>query len=267
MTEPLLDVRGLCAGYGATEILRGVDLAVGEGEIVAVLGSNGAGKSTLNRTISGVVRAWRGAIRFDGVPIEREKPAAIVARGLKQYVIGQRRRRTVASVGWTSRSAGRRRSCCRCTGWPPRCPRPPRPRMRRPGMGRRLPRVRAGPAPTGSCAAAGSCWCRATRRPVCGCRWTRSPGGAGAARRAGPSGRQAALPTRTRPAPRGRGGGEGAPTTALAVQARGGLIHVFLPPIEELDPWMELIGPSSTPRPPWGCRWCWRGNRRRTTHG
>ena len=53
----LLAVSGLRAGYGATEILRGVDLDVGPGEIVAVLGSNGAGKSTLNRTISGVVRA------------------------------------------------------------------------------------------------------------------------------------------------------------------------------------------------------------------
>ena len=62
----LLAVGGLHAGYGATEILRGIDLAVNDGEIVAVLGSNGAGKSTLNRAISGVLRAWRGAIRFDG---------------------------------------------------------------------------------------------------------------------------------------------------------------------------------------------------------
>ena len=66
MAEPLLTVNGLHAGYGATEILRGIDLAVGAGEIVAVLGSNGAGKSTLNRAISGVLRPWRGAIRFDG---------------------------------------------------------------------------------------------------------------------------------------------------------------------------------------------------------
>ena len=57
---------GLHAGYGATEILRGIDLAVNDGEIVAVLGSNGAGKSTLNRAISGVLRPWRGAIRFGG---------------------------------------------------------------------------------------------------------------------------------------------------------------------------------------------------------
>ncbi len=59
MAEPLLTVAGLHTGYGATEILRGVDLSVQAGEIVAVLGSNGAGKSTLNRTISGVVRPWQ----------------------------------------------------------------------------------------------------------------------------------------------------------------------------------------------------------------
>jgi branched-chain amino acid transport system ATP-binding protein len=60
------------------------------GEIVAVLGSNGTGKSTLNRTISGVTRAWRGAIRFEGAPIERERPAAIVARGLIHVPEGRR---------------------------------------------------------------------------------------------------------------------------------------------------------------------------------
>jgi branched-chain amino acid transport system ATP-binding protein len=81
-TEPLLDIRALCAGYGDTDVLRGVDLKVEPGEIVAVLGSNGVGKSTLNRAISGIVRARSGAILFDGAAIEHEKPAAIVARGL-----------------------------------------------------------------------------------------------------------------------------------------------------------------------------------------
>jgi len=78
----LLDIQGLHAGYGETEVLRGVDLVVNSGEIVAVLGSNGVGKSTLNRTISGILRARAGSIRFDGGSIEREKPAVIVARGL-----------------------------------------------------------------------------------------------------------------------------------------------------------------------------------------
>ena len=82
MSDALLSVGGLVAGYGPVEVLHGIDLDVAAGEIVAVLGSNGAGKSTLNRTISGVLRAKRGSIRFAGSAIEREKPAAIVARGL-----------------------------------------------------------------------------------------------------------------------------------------------------------------------------------------
>ena len=90
MPEPILAVSGVHAGYGATEILRGVDLTVGRGEIVAVLGSNGAGKSTLNRTISGVMRPRRGAILFAGAAIERERPAAIVARGLIHVPEGRR---------------------------------------------------------------------------------------------------------------------------------------------------------------------------------
>jgi branched-chain amino acid transport system ATP-binding protein len=90
MAEPLLAVSDLRAGYGATEILRGVDLAVHAGEIVAVLGANGAGKSTLNRAISGVIRPWSGDIRFDGTAIAREPPSAIVARGLIHVPEGRR---------------------------------------------------------------------------------------------------------------------------------------------------------------------------------
>src|SRR5262245_37047729 len=90
MPEPLLSVSGLHAGYGATEILRGVNLTVRHNEIVAVLGSNGAGKSTLNRAISGVLRAWRGAIDFAGAAIERAKPSSIVAQGLIHVPEGRR---------------------------------------------------------------------------------------------------------------------------------------------------------------------------------
>ncbi len=90
MADGLLSVQGLRAGYGETEVLRGVDLSVEVGEIVAVLGSNGVGKSTLNRTLSGVVAARAGAIRFDGTSIECEKPPAIVARGLIHVPEGRR---------------------------------------------------------------------------------------------------------------------------------------------------------------------------------
>jgi branched-chain amino acid transport system ATP-binding protein len=89
-TSALLAVENLRAGYGETEVLRGVDLSVNVGEIVAVLGSNGVGKSTLNRTISGIVRAHAGSIRFDGVTIEHEKPGSIVKRGLIHVPEGRR---------------------------------------------------------------------------------------------------------------------------------------------------------------------------------
>ena len=65
-------------------------LVVEPGEIVAVLGSNGVGKSTLNRTISGILRARSGSIRFDGAAIEHEKPPAIVKRGLIHVPEGRR---------------------------------------------------------------------------------------------------------------------------------------------------------------------------------
>jgi branched-chain amino acid transport system ATP-binding protein len=88
--DALLSVRALSAGYGETEVLRGIDLDVEHGEIVAVLGSNGAGKSTLNAAVSGILRCRGGVIRFAGAPIERDSPAAIVARGLVHVPEGRR---------------------------------------------------------------------------------------------------------------------------------------------------------------------------------
>jgi branched-chain amino acid transport system ATP-binding protein len=78
----MLEVMGLRAGYGATEVLRGLDLSVQPGEIVAVLGANGVGKTTLNKVLSGVVSARAGAIRFDGKPITTASASAIVEAGL-----------------------------------------------------------------------------------------------------------------------------------------------------------------------------------------
>ena len=91
MVEPLLAVKGLHTGYGSTEILRGIDLDVHPGEIVTVLGSNGAGKSTMSRTISGVMRPWRGSHPLQGSSHRaRERPAEIVARGLIHVPEGRR---------------------------------------------------------------------------------------------------------------------------------------------------------------------------------
>jgi branched-chain amino acid transport system ATP-binding protein len=88
--EALLSVRGLHAGYGEVEILRGIDLVVGAGDMVAVLGANGAGKSTLNMAISGLVRARQGSIEFDGQPIQNADPAEIVTAGLVHVPEGRR---------------------------------------------------------------------------------------------------------------------------------------------------------------------------------
>jgi branched-chain amino acid transport system ATP-binding protein len=86
----VLEVAGLRAGYGTVEILRGVDLAVDAGEIVALLGSNGAGKSTLNNTVCGLYRAFGGAIRFEGKDIADASSMTIVEAGLIQVPEGRR---------------------------------------------------------------------------------------------------------------------------------------------------------------------------------
>jgi branched-chain amino acid transport system ATP-binding protein len=86
----LLEVKGLRAGYGAIEVLRGVDLEVRAGEIVALLGSNGAGKSTLNNNLCGLYRPFGGAIRFAGEQIAGAATTRIVEAGLVQVPEGRR---------------------------------------------------------------------------------------------------------------------------------------------------------------------------------
>jgi branched-chain amino acid transport system ATP-binding protein len=89
-TEPLLSVRGLRSGYGAIEVLRGIDLDIAHGEIVALLGSNGAGKTTFNQTVSALVPARAGSIRFDGREIAHTHYREVVARGLIHVPEGRR---------------------------------------------------------------------------------------------------------------------------------------------------------------------------------
>jgi branched-chain amino acid transport system ATP-binding protein len=87
---PLLEVQALRGGYGNVEVLRGVDLAVGSGEIVALLGTNGAGKSTLNNTVCGLYPAFAGRVRFAGADITHTASTRIVAAGLVQVPEGRR---------------------------------------------------------------------------------------------------------------------------------------------------------------------------------
>ena len=85
----LLVCRSVDVAYDGVQVLFGVDLDVGEGEIVALLGTNGAGKSTLLRAISGVQEASGGAIVFDGRDITHMPPHELAARGIVQMPGGR----------------------------------------------------------------------------------------------------------------------------------------------------------------------------------
>ena len=86
----MLEVSGLNAGYGRVQVLQGVDLEVGEDEIVALVGSNGAGKTTLLRAVSGVIAATAGKVRFRGDEIGGLPPEEIVDRGVAHVPEGRR---------------------------------------------------------------------------------------------------------------------------------------------------------------------------------
>ncbi|HYL91241.1 MAG TPA: ABC transporter ATP-binding protein [Burkholderiales bacterium] len=78
----MLELRSVSAGYGGNAVVHGIDLRVGAGEIVALIGANGAGKSTLVKTISGLIARKAGEILFDGQPIGALSPRARVQRGI-----------------------------------------------------------------------------------------------------------------------------------------------------------------------------------------
>jgi branched-chain amino acid transport system ATP-binding protein len=84
---PLLELRGVAAHYGPLQALHGIDLSVGEGEVVAVLGANGAGKTTTLRAISGTV-ATSGDVVFAGKPLSR-RPEAVARAGVAHVPEGR----------------------------------------------------------------------------------------------------------------------------------------------------------------------------------
>lgn len=90
MEQPtLLRLSGVETGYGAHLVLKGVDLEVRRGEIVALLGSNGSGKTTTINAISGVMRLWRGQVDYNDRRVDGMHPADIVRLRLVQCAEGR----------------------------------------------------------------------------------------------------------------------------------------------------------------------------------
>lgn len=87
---PFFEVEDLHVKYGNIEVLHGINLQVRKGEIVAILGANGAGKSTTLLTLSGLVRAYSGQIRFGEFQIHRLPAHHIVKLGIAQVPEGRR---------------------------------------------------------------------------------------------------------------------------------------------------------------------------------
>lgn len=85
-----LEVKNIDVFYGDVQVIFDLSLHVNEGEVVSIIGGNGAGKSTLLRSISGLVPSRRGEIRFEGAPIHKAPPEAIVERGLVHVPEGRR---------------------------------------------------------------------------------------------------------------------------------------------------------------------------------
>lgn len=79
---PLLQLNNVAAGYGDLQVLHGLSMEVGAGEVVALMGTNGAGKSTALKTIVGLLRASAGTVLFDGEDVTKSGPEDLVPKGL-----------------------------------------------------------------------------------------------------------------------------------------------------------------------------------------
>ena len=89
-TTALLTISGLEVAYGGIRALQGIDLHVGTGEVVSLIGANGAGKSTTLKAISRIVKVGAGDIRFDGQSILSKRPEQVVAMGIAHSPEGRR---------------------------------------------------------------------------------------------------------------------------------------------------------------------------------
>jgi branched-chain amino acid transport system ATP-binding protein len=85
----MLKLRDICAGYGKSEVLRGVSLDVHQGEVVTLVGANGAGKTTTLRTLCGLLAATGGSIEFEGQTLTGKTPHEIVELGVTMVPEGR----------------------------------------------------------------------------------------------------------------------------------------------------------------------------------
>jgi len=77
-----LEIENLHTGYGDFKVLKGVDMSVGQGEIVALIGPNGAGKSTIFKAVMGYIHPWEGEITFESKNIGHFRPSKLVQKGV-----------------------------------------------------------------------------------------------------------------------------------------------------------------------------------------
>jgi branched-chain amino acid transport system ATP-binding protein len=88
--SPIVELQGLCAGYGEIQVLWGIDMAVRQGEITALIGSNGAGKTTLMRALSGLIPTQGGHYFADSKDVTGDSAAQILARRIVHVPEGRR---------------------------------------------------------------------------------------------------------------------------------------------------------------------------------
>src|ERR1700712_954731 len=88
--SPIVELQGLCAGYGEIQVLWGIDMTMRRGEITALIGSNGAGKTTLMRAMSGLIPTRSGFYFSEGRDLTGDTAAELLARGLGHVPEGRR---------------------------------------------------------------------------------------------------------------------------------------------------------------------------------
>ena len=87
--KKIIEVKNLRAGYGYVEVVHNVSFSVGEGEILAILGSNGAGKTSTLRALTGEIRPMSGEILYEGRSIAGEKPYKLAQMGISMVPEGR----------------------------------------------------------------------------------------------------------------------------------------------------------------------------------